>query len=309
MIGRYIVPVLSVIGFAIGIGAVFYGNRPPLAAFPATPSATAPFGSYIAGAGITEASTENVAVATQVSGVVTNVYVKRGDAVKTGDPLFKIDDRDLQAQLLPASAKVKEAEASLAKAKDTLDRGERLSNGNKGAISGHELENRRFDVAISEAALASAEALVEQIKRQSEIYTIRALMPGRIFQINIRPGEYAHSGVLASPLILLGDDSQMHVRVNIDENDSWRLKPDASAIAFLRGNPALKTSLRFVRIDPFVVPKTSLTGDSPERTDVRVLQVIYSYDPGALPMVYAGQQLDVFIEAPPGAGQSAESSP
>ena len=309
MIRRYIVPFLAVIGFVIAVGAVFYGNRPPPAALPATQSAKAPFPSYIAGAGITEASTENVAVATQVSGVVTNIYVKRGDTIKSGDPLFTVDDRDLQAQLLPASAKVKEAEANLAKAKDHLDRGERLSNGNKGAISTQDLDNRRFDAAIGETALATAEAGVEQIKRKIEIHTVRALVPGRILQINIRPGEYAQSGVIASPLMLLGDDSQMHVRVNIDENDSWRFKPDASAMAFIRGNPALKTPLRFVRIDPYVVPKTSLTGDSPERTDMRVLQVIYSYDPATLPMVYAGQQMDVFIEAPAVAAQSAEGKP
>jgi len=41
----------------------------------------------------------------------------------------------------------------------------------------------------------------------------------------------------------------------------------------------------------------SLTGQGTERTDTRVLQVIYSFDPAALP-VYVGQQVDVFIEAP-----------
>ena len=75
MMGRYIVPFLAVIGFVLALGAVFYGNRPPPAALPAIQSAKAPSPSYIAGAGITEASTKNVAVGTQVSGVVTNIYV------------------------------------------------------------------------------------------------------------------------------------------------------------------------------------------------------------------------------------------
>ena len=44
------------------------------------------------------------------------------------------------------------------------------------------------------------------------------------------------------------------------------------------------------------MPKVSLTGQSTERTDTRVLQAIYSFDPAALP-VYVGQQMDVFIEA------------
>jgi hypothetical protein len=53
--------------------------------------------------------------------------------------------------------------------------------------------------------------------------------------------------------------------------------------------------LRFVRVEPYVIPKRNLTGDSTERVDTRVLQVIFSLDPGA--RVYAGQQLDVFVDA------------
>jgi hypothetical protein len=51
-------------------------------------------------------------------------------------------------------------------------------------------------------------------------------------------------------------------------------------------------------VEPFVVPKKSLTGDSTERVDTRVLQGLYSFDPKSLP-VYVGQQMDVFIEAAP----------
>jgi HlyD family secretion protein len=50
-------------------------------------------------------------------------------------------------------------------------------------------------------------------------------------------------------------------------------------------------------VEPYVTPKTSLTGSSTERVDTRVLQVIYSFDRNALP-AYVGQQMDVFIETP-----------
>src|SRR5439155_19530690 len=89
----------------------------------------------------------------------------------------------------------------------------------------------------------------------------------------------------------------LNVRVDVDENDAWRIRPDAPAIASVRGNLQLKTPVKFVRIEPYVVPKRSLTGDSTERVDTRVLQILYSFDRGALP-VYVGQQLDVFIDAP-----------
>jgi hypothetical protein len=55
--------------------------------------------------------------------------------------------------------------------------------------------------------------------------------------------------------------------------------------------------LRFVRIEPFVVPKVSLTGGSAERVDTRVLQVIYQFDRPADRPVFVGQQMDVYIDA------------
>ncbi|MFO7601887.1 MAG: secretion protein HlyD, partial [Candidatus Desulfacyla sp.] len=48
-------------------------------------------------------------------------------------------------------------------------------------------------------------------------------------------------------------------------------------------------------VERYVIPKRSLTGESTERVDTRVLQVVYSFPRAKLP-VYAGQQVDVYIE-------------
>jgi hypothetical protein len=70
------------------------------------------------------------------------------------------------------------------------------------------------------------------------------------------------------------------------------------AEAQVRGNPKLKAKLSFVRIEPLVIPKRSLTGDSTERVDTRVLQIIFKIEPTEGIPLYPGQQMDVFIEAP-----------
>jgi len=306
MIRKYILPLLAIIGVGIAVVMVIRGNRTRPVAPPVVQSAKAPFTSYIFGPGIVEAKTENIAIGTPVSGIVTAIYVKWGDQVQTGDPLFKIDSSDLQAQVPPALAKVKEAEANLAKVKNRLRVGEGLSPGV--SISVEDMDNRRFDVAIDEAALASAESQVEQIKTEIGRRTVRAPFPGRVLQMKTRLGEYAQGGSLSTPLMLLGDDTQLHVRVDIDENDAWRFQPCAAAMAFVRGHPDLKAPVRYERTEPDVVPRTLLTGDSTQRTDTRVLQVIYSFDRGALP-VYVGQQMDVFIEAPPVGSTTTQAQP
>jgi HlyD family secretion protein len=305
MIGKYVLPLLAAIGLALSISTVIQGNQTPSVIPSPIQSAKAPYGSYVAGAGMVETSTENIEIGTPVSGIVSAIYVKWGDRVNTGDSLFKIDDRDLQGQLLVAVAKVKEAEGSLAKTRNLLKVAEGLRPGN--SISEVEMDNRRFDAAINEAVLGSASAQVEQIKIEIERRTIRAPVSGRILQIKTRLGEFALSGVLSTPLMLLGDATRLHVRVDIDENDAWRVQPGASAMAFVRGNPDLNTRLQFERFEPYVVPKVSLTGRSTERTDTRVLQAIYSFDPVALP-VYVGQQMDVFVEAPSAGAPSQRTS-
>src|ERR1700674_1087906 len=165
MIRKYVLPLLAVTGVAVAIAMVILGNRTAPVAQPVVQPASTPFSSYVFGPGIVEASTENIAIGTPVSGIVTAVYVKWGDRVKTGDPLFKVDTRDLDAQLLPANAKVKEVEAQLlpatakvneaqataAKAENRLKVGEGLDPGV--SIRTQELANRRFDVAISKATL------------------------------------------------------------------------------------------------------------------------------------------------------------
>jgi multidrug resistance efflux pump len=302
----------------------------------------------VAGAGIIEASTENITIGTVVPGVVTRVHVKPGDTVKAGDPLFKVDDRSLVAELqvrqaalgqakadlerleqLPrpedipvTQAKVIEAEASLADVRNQLTMYERVDD--KRAVSQDELDRRRYAVQLAEARVQTAKAQLELLKAgawkpeieiartrlaaaqaqvgsaQTEIdrLTTRAPVDGDILQVKIRVGEYAPAGVLQTPLILLGNLDRLHVRVDVDENDAWRIGSDADAKAFVRGNRDLQTPLKFVRIEPYVVPKRSLTGESIERVDTRVLQIIYSFERDKLP-VYVGQLMDVFIEAPP----------
>ena len=63
-----------------------------------------------------------------------------------------------------------------------------------------------------------------------------------------------------------------------------------------QGNPSLQTPLEFVRFELYVMSKRSLTGDSSERVDTRVLQVIYRFSADRFP-IHVGQQMDVFIEA------------
>ena len=98
--------------------------------------------------------------------------------------------------------------------------------------------------------------------------------------------------------MVLGATKPLNVRIDIDENDSWRMKSGAAAVGYLRGNSNVKLPLEFVRFEPYVVPKRSLTGESTERVDTRVFQAIYKIT-GSEQQVFVGQLLDVYVQADP----------
>lgn len=160
------------------------------------------------------------------------------------------------------------------------------------------------DIDIAAANVQLAKAQVDQAKTTLDLLQIRAPVDGAILQINVRPGEFI-STTGSQALIVMGNLQPLHVRVSIDEEDIPRLRLNAPATAKIRGDASQEQiPLRFVRLEPFVVPKVSLTGINVERVDTRVVQLIYAIDPDH-PLVRAnkvlvGQIVDVFIDTRPG---------
>jgi multidrug efflux pump subunit AcrA (membrane-fusion protein) len=280
---------------------------------PPSPPPVSAFANTVAAVGLVEASTENISIGTPLSGVVGRVHVTAGQAVKKGEPLFEIDTRHLRADaevkreaVAVARAQTGVAQARLEDLTHQLGFAERVKDAR--AISAEEVTRRRSLVETAAAELGQARALVaaaeaelHAVSVELERSTVRAPIDAEVIQVKLRVGEFASAGNSSSPMILLGRTKPLHVRVDVDEHEAWRVRAGADAVGHVRGNAELTSTLRFVRFEPFVVPKKSLTGDSTERVDTRVLQVIYRVERGDLPL-FIGQQLDVFIAAPEAQG-------
>jgi multidrug efflux pump subunit AcrA (membrane-fusion protein) len=348
---------LSLLGFA---GWFVMRTRPVLSSPPPPiQPARSPYADTLAAAGIVEAQTENISVGSATPGVVVEVLVKVGDDVKAGQPLFRLDDRDLNGELavkraavsqskselvkleaeprkekIPVlAAQVEEARALLTIEKDAMARAEETfarkvtteqdlvqkrqtaayaqSNLSKSQADLDLLKagSWQYDRDVARAAIDRAEAELAKIEVDLDRLIVRALVDGRVLQVNVRPGEFVGAPP-GQPLIVLGNVDRLHVRVDVDEFDIPRFHSAATATAVPRGNLQVRYPLRFVRVHPFVVPKKSLTGDNTERVDTRVLQVIYEFDPTGLPPLFVGQQVEVFIDATaaPAAAERAEQA-
>jgi multidrug resistance efflux pump len=147
----------------------------------------------------------------------------------------------------------------------------------------------------TEADIKSAESTLRQAETELGVLSVTAPRDGPVLQVNVREGEYANN-TSTEGLMLLGETEKLQVRAEVDEQNAPLVQASLPAAAFLKGSTENKMDLHFVRIEPFVVPKRSLTGDSLERVDTRVLQIIFEFDRPAFP-VYVGQQVDVFIRS------------
>src|SRR5215468_5146269 len=290
----FVLPIIALAALIFGIISVVRSQPRREATTPPSPPPVSSYGQTVAAVGLVETSTENIAVGTEIAGVVTNIYVDVGSRVKAGDPLFSVDSRATRAELATRQAAVHVAEAALAEAQYQLELGHRLAD--EKVLSVEENKNRGYAAQKAEAQRAQARAQLNSTQTDLDRLTVHAPVDGQVLQLKVHLGEFAPTGALLTPLILLGNVDKLHVRVDVEEHEASRVQSGARALAAVRGNANLKTPLAFVRFEPFVVPKKSLTGDSTERVDTRVLQVIYRIEDSNLPL-FVGQQMDVFIDA------------
>lgn len=353
MLTRYLLPLLGVVAFAFAVKQMTQAQQVAPKAVPPVEPAKSPFSKQLAGSGIVEPETENIAIGSQLPGIVEQVYVRVGDMVRPGKPLFRLDDRHMKAELAvrkaqldnaqvaldrlnesprpeelpPLRARVSEMEAALIDQSKQLTRLLRLGTAASEdevtrreagvAIAKAQLDRAKADLALLEAgawkfdklaaqsAVRLAQNQLDQTNTELQRLTVRCPRLNwnttedstefQVLQVNIRPGEYVAT-TSGQPTILLGCVGKLHIRVDLDENDIGRFRANLPGFAQPRGNPGVKFPISFVRVEPYVVPKKSLTGSSLERVDTRVLQVIYRID-SADSALFVGQQMEVFLNA------------
>src|SRR5438128_3582587 len=304
---KFIFPLIALFALVFGVVSVVRSQPKHVPTAPPSPPPASPYAHTVAAVGLVETSTENIAIGTPRADVVSEVVVTVDQPVKTGDPLFKLDDRHLRAELAMRQADLRVAESQVKVNAAMLEDASRQlgffeSLKDKNAISAEDFARRRSAVETAQARLdeakaqvVSAAAQIQMTETNLERSIVRAPMDGDVLQVKIHPGEFAPAGVTATPLVLLGRLKPLHIRVDVDEHEAWRVRPEAKATAAVRGNADLKAPLAFIRFEPFVIPKKSLTGDSTERVDTRMLQVVYRIEDDTLPL-FVGQQMDVFID-------------
>jgi multidrug resistance efflux pump len=311
---RHILPFVGLIALTLAIVLVFTTQPDRRTSDPAIAPPTAPRdqqGRTVSGAGVVEPSSELIEVGTQRPGLVTQVAVTPGQRVTRGQLLLAIDSRDARSAVAEAEASVRLAAQRVEAARVDLAAASRqyalyAAVADPRAVAEQQVIDRRSArdqaaarVQVARAELDQARARAASARTDIGMSEVRAPRAATVLQVNTRAGQYATAGPgpgNQAPLIVLGETNPLHIRIDIDENEIDRVAMGAAAVVSPRGNAGRRVRAAFVRAEPLVRPKRSLTNSSAERVDVRVLQIIYAL-PAEAAGFFVGQQVDAYIPA------------
>jgi multidrug efflux pump subunit AcrA (membrane-fusion protein) len=165
MFFKYGIPAIAAGALAFAVLSVRHMKPQQVEAAPPLAPPSSEFERQIGGIGMVEAASENISIGTPVPGLVSAVYVRAGQAVRRGQPLMRLDDRDLGAELALRDTAVRVAEARL----------QRLRNA-----------PRPEDIPPAEARLEQARAQLADAEAQLRI--IEAVPTGAPFAQRISSG-------------------------------------------------------------------------------------------------------------------------
>lgn len=286
---------LSILGIGIVIVDIFYNQMPQEGNSEALPKIILPFKNFVAGVGIVEAKDKNIVLSSLKSGIIKKVFVHTGDSIKKGALLFTLDDSALVHQITVAKQALILAKMKLKVANDQLDIIKKTKKISSQMVTNEKYESKEDNVEVAKKALLLAQTKVEMLEKNRALYKVYAPIDGYVLVSTLNVGAFFSQN---SKQLIIGKKA-FNLRVFVNEYDIWKFEPNTKAIAFVRGHPEMKVQLHYLYTVPYVVAKTNLTGKSTERTDTRVLQVVYGVTKTDFPL-FVGEQLDVFIETSKG---------
>lgn len=159
----------------------------------------------------------DIEVRPRVSGIVTSMLFKEGTVVKDGDPLYRIDESELQEKVAAAEGQLAAARTRLADAENQRRRYEPLAKIN--AISQLDVERARAAEGAARGEVDAAKANAELARIKLGYATVVAPIGGLIGISNAKVGDYVGSVGTSGPMTTVSIIDPIHVHFSITETD------------------------------------------------------------------------------------------
>lgn len=184
---------------------------------------------------------QDVEIRPKVSGFITKLCVKEGQAVKAGQLLFVIDNVTYAAAVRQAKAAVNSAKAQLNTARLTYNNNEKLFKNN--VIGSYELQSAKNNMQAAAAALAQAEASYVSAKENLSYCYVTSPASGVIGDLPYRVGALV-SASSQQPLTTVSNISTMQVYFSMTEKELLDMTKTAGGLhTAIKDYPAVKLQL------------------------------------------------------------------
>lgn len=190
-------------------------------------------------------------VSAELGGVVTGVYAEKGQPVRAGQLLARIDDSAIRDQVLSAQSAVRAAQQSVDVAARNLERLETLAA--SGAVATRDVEGARSQLAGAQAQLAGARAQLSAAQKQAGKTTVTAPISGIVSESPVSAGSVVNPGM---PMFVVVDPASMRLEGSIPAAELGAVRIGAPVRFTVTGYPGQVFTGTVARINPAADPVT-----------------------------------------------------
>jgi membrane fusion protein (multidrug efflux system) len=208
-------------------------------------------------------ATQSAAIKAKVSGDITQVFVKEGEAVKSGQILAQIDTTELASRVAEREANLNQSQAQLAMAQRSLSNNKALVE--KGFISTSALETSQDALAVNRAQVSAIQQQLVQARKTLKDAAVTSPMDGVITEKLVSAGEKVSPDI---KLFSVVQPNSLEFEAALNPQDAAQLKPgmplqlsgagiEAVTATVVRINAAVNSGSRTVSIYAVVPPGTA----------------------------------------------------
>lgn len=185
---------------------------------------------------------EEAAVSSQLSGYpVESVLVDQDDQVRAGQPLARLDDTLLRADIAQQRAVLAQQRIAAERARAEANRVNGIEH--SGVLSAEAIAERRLAARTADATVAQAQAALHSLLVKQGLMTIRAPVGGRILSRAVRPGDIAAPATI---MFRIERDNLVEVDAEVPEQSIDLIRPGQAATVELPSGVKLAGKVRLV---------------------------------------------------------------
>ena len=186
-----------------------------------------------------------------MGGQVKQLYIKKGDYVKIGQPVIKLDDAIVRQNIVAANKGLETIKVQQTLAKTLYERQKNLWEQNIGAEI--QVIQAKSNVDALETQLQAAKAGVQTAEEQLKTSNVYSDVSGYVDEVNVRVGELFSGATGFGPQIKIINTSSLKVTVIIPENYIGRVGKGSVVSIFIPDlNQTIAGTIAFtsMSIDP-----------------------------------------------------------